>query len=206
MSASTRASRRGKSMAAAPINGYLVCGGFVPRHGFRTSGTAQVAGASMSAFGFAVAEDYRDVSAIAAADFLVTYTCDVHARCGATALLAVILVHGRPLACTAWHEFSARVSQRPWLGGAARAPRIHGRCSAASSLRIRRSSLTGSRSAMRRTAGCRLDAFEADDELYLCGVSRRESCPAAHPLSRRSAGIRGAALAGRGLRCRTTKR
>ncbi len=63
-------------MAAAPINGYLVCGGLYHDMDYARLELLKLLG-EHERIRVRVAEDYRDTNAIAAADFLVTYTCDV---------------------------------------------------------------------------------------------------------------------------------
>jgi type 1 glutamine amidotransferase len=63
-------------MAPAPINAYLVCGGLYHDMDYARLELLKLLG-EHEHIRVRVAEDYRDTSAIAAADFLVTYTCDV---------------------------------------------------------------------------------------------------------------------------------
>jgi type 1 glutamine amidotransferase len=63
-------------MATAPINGYLVCGGLYHDMDYARLELLKLLG-EYERIRVRVAEDYRDRDAIAAADFLVTYTCDV---------------------------------------------------------------------------------------------------------------------------------
>jgi type 1 glutamine amidotransferase len=63
-------------MATAPINGYLVCGGLYHDMDYARLELLKLL-AEHAQVRVRVAEDYRDCEAIAAADFLVTYTCGV---------------------------------------------------------------------------------------------------------------------------------
>ncbi|MEP6548843.1 MAG: ThuA domain-containing protein [Gammaproteobacteria bacterium] len=63
-------------MTVAPINGYLVCGGLYHDMDYARVELLKLLG-EHERIRVRVGEDYRDASAIAAADFLVTYTCDV---------------------------------------------------------------------------------------------------------------------------------
>ena len=63
-------------MADAPVNGYLVCGGSYHDMDFARLELLKLLG-EHERIRMRVGEDYRDTEAIAAADFLVTYTCNV---------------------------------------------------------------------------------------------------------------------------------
>ncbi len=63
-------------MATAPVNGYLVCGGLYHDMDYARLEILKLL-AEHEHIRVRVAEDYRDVAAIAASDFLITYTCDV---------------------------------------------------------------------------------------------------------------------------------
>jgi len=63
-------------MTSAPINGYLVCGGLYHDMDYARLELLKLLG-EHGRIRVRVAEDYRDREAITAADFLVTYTCDV---------------------------------------------------------------------------------------------------------------------------------
>ena len=63
-------------MAPAPVNGYLVCGGLYHDMDYARLELLKLLG-EHEHIRVRVAEDYRDCGAIAAADFLVTYTCNV---------------------------------------------------------------------------------------------------------------------------------
>jgi uncharacterized protein len=64
------------SMDNAPINGYLVCGGLYHDMDYARLELLKLLG-EHERIRMRVAENYADTAAIAAADFLVTYTCDV---------------------------------------------------------------------------------------------------------------------------------
>ncbi len=63
-------------MAATPVNGYLVCGGLYHDMDYARLELLKLLGEHES-IRMRVAEDYRDKAAIASAEFLITYTCDV---------------------------------------------------------------------------------------------------------------------------------
>ena len=63
-------------MAATPVNGYLVCGGLYHDMDYARLELLKLLG-EHDCIRMRVAEDYRDKKAIASADFLITYTCDV---------------------------------------------------------------------------------------------------------------------------------
>ncbi|MEP6884570.1 MAG: ThuA domain-containing protein [Gammaproteobacteria bacterium] len=63
-------------MPVTPINGYLVCGGLYHDMDYARLELLKLLG-EHERIRMQVAADYRDARAIAAADFLVTYTCDV---------------------------------------------------------------------------------------------------------------------------------
>jgi type 1 glutamine amidotransferase len=63
-------------MAPAPVNGYLVCGGLYHDMDYARLELLKLTG-EHEHIRMRVAEDYREGGAIAEADFLITYTCDV---------------------------------------------------------------------------------------------------------------------------------
>jgi uncharacterized protein len=63
-------------MSLGPVHGYLICGGRYHDMDYARLELLKLLG-EHERLRVRVAEDYRDVDAIAAADFLVTYTCDV---------------------------------------------------------------------------------------------------------------------------------
>jgi type 1 glutamine amidotransferase len=64
------------AMDNAPINGYLVCGGLYHDMDYARLELLKLLG-EHERIRMRVADSYADTAAIAAADFLVTYTCDV---------------------------------------------------------------------------------------------------------------------------------
>ena len=66
-------------MASAPVSGYLVCGGLYHDMDYARVELLKLAGEEPR-IRMQVGPDYRDGEAIAAADFLVTYTCNVIAQ------------------------------------------------------------------------------------------------------------------------------
>ena len=91
-----------------------------------------------------VAEDYRDGEAIANADFLVTYTCDVIPDASQKEVLEAFLSSGGR-----WFALHGTNSVLEYVKGRGGTPpaaiRDSWKCSAASSSRIRRSSHIASR-------------------------------------------------------------
>jgi uncharacterized protein len=81
-------------MAPAPVNGYLVCGGLYHDMDYARLELLKLLG-EQEHIRVRVAEDYRDCNAIAAADFLVTYTCDVIPKPAELAALQDFLSAGR---------------------------------------------------------------------------------------------------------------
>lgn len=63
-------------MVDSPVNGYLVCGGLYHDMDYARLELLKLLGESEK-IRVRVAEDYRDSVAIAASDFLITYTCNV---------------------------------------------------------------------------------------------------------------------------------
>lgn len=66
-------------MQNVPVNGYLVCGGLYHDMDYARVELLKLFG-EHDRIRMRVAGDYRDCDAIAAADFLVTYTCDVNPK------------------------------------------------------------------------------------------------------------------------------
>lgn len=81
-------------MATAPVNGYLVCGGLYHDMDYARLELLKLL-AEHEHIRVRVAEDYRDVEAIAASDFLITYTCDVIPAQAAQSALCDFLSTGR---------------------------------------------------------------------------------------------------------------
>ena len=80
-------------MSSGPINGYLVCGGRYHDMDFARLELLKLL-AEHERIRLRVGEDYRDADAIAAADFLVTYTCDIVPQPAERAALAGFLARG----------------------------------------------------------------------------------------------------------------
>jgi uncharacterized protein len=81
-------------MANAPVNGYLVCGGLYHDMDYARLELLKLLG-EHERIRLRVGEDYRDAEAIAAADFLVTYTCDVIPKPAEQEALGGFLAGGR---------------------------------------------------------------------------------------------------------------
>src|SRR5882757_10587738 len=81
-------------MAHAPVNGYLVCGGLYHDMDYARLELLKLLG-EHEHIRVRVAEDYSNRSAIAAADFLVTYTCDVIPNAAEQGALREFLSAGR---------------------------------------------------------------------------------------------------------------
>jgi uncharacterized protein len=81
-------------MPHAPVNGYLVCGGLYHDMDYARLELLKLLG-EHERIRVRVAEDYRDCSGIAAADFLITYTCDVIPKPAEQAALREFLSAGR---------------------------------------------------------------------------------------------------------------
>lgn len=80
-------------MATDPVNGYLVCGGLYHDMDYARLELLKLLG-EHERIRVRVAEDYRDSAAIAAADFLVTYTCNVIPKPSEMAALRSFLAQG----------------------------------------------------------------------------------------------------------------
>lgn len=80
-------------MAIAPVNGYLVCGGRYHDMDYARLELLKLLG-EHEHIRVRVAEDYGNLSALAAADFLVSYTCDVMPEPGQRAALGDFLAAG----------------------------------------------------------------------------------------------------------------
>ena len=81
-------------MANAPVNGYLVCGGRYHDMDYARLELLKLLG-EHDWIRMRVGEDYSDRDAIAAADFLLTYTCDVVPGAGEEAVLGKFLQAGK---------------------------------------------------------------------------------------------------------------
>jgi uncharacterized protein len=81
-------------MPPAPVNGYLVCGGLFHDMDYARLELLKLLG-EHEHIRVRVAEDYSNRSALAAADFLITYTCDVIPAPAEQAALREFLSAGR---------------------------------------------------------------------------------------------------------------
>ncbi len=81
-------------MANAPVNGYLVCGGLYHDMDYARLELLKLLG-EHEHIRVRVAEDYGNLRALAEADFLVTYTCDVMPEPKQRAALGDFLAGGR---------------------------------------------------------------------------------------------------------------
>jgi type 1 glutamine amidotransferase len=154
-------------MAAAPINAYLVCGGLYHDMDYARLELLKLLG-EHERIRVRVGEDYRDKSAIAAADFLVTYTCDVIPDAAQLESLQAFLSAGRRwLALHGTNSVLRFLKGRGWD-----APRTTPEFMAMLGSQflahppIAPYLVEVSDPSHPLVAG--LDAFEADDELYLC--------------------------------------
>lgn len=153
-------------MAAAPINAYLICGGLYHDMDYARLELLKLLG-EHERIRVRVAEDYRDKSAIAAADFLVTYTCDVIPDASQLESLQGFLSTGRR-----WFALHGTNSVLKFLKGRGwDAPRTTAQfMSMLGSQFLAHPPIAPywvevSDAAHPLVAG--IDAFEADDELYL---------------------------------------
>jgi type 1 glutamine amidotransferase len=154
-------------VAALPINAYLVCGGLYHDMDYARLELLKLLG-EHERIRVRVAEDYRDKSAIAAADFLVTYTCDVIPDAAELESLQAFLSAGRRwLALHGTNSVLKFLKGRGWD-----APRTTPEFIAMLGSQflahppIEPYLVEVSDPSHPLVAG--LDAFEADDELYLC--------------------------------------
>ena len=154
-------------MAKAAIDAYFVCGGKYHDIDYARLQLLGLLG-EHERIRTRMAEDYRDIEAIEASDFLVTYTVDVVPD-EATAL-AIARLRRRP--ASAGSRCTARIrccATSRAAAGKHRATRARSwRRSAASSSRTRRSHRIASRPPSPThplVAG--IEPFDADDELYL---------------------------------------
>jgi hypothetical protein len=153
-------------MAPAPISGYLVCGGSYHDMDYARLELLKLLG-EHEHIRVRVAEDYRDGSAIAAANFLVTYTCDVIPDAAQQeSLRAFLSAGGRWLALHGTNSVLRYLKGRGWD-----APRTAPEFMAMVGSQflahppIERYRVEVSDASHPLVAG--IDAFEVDDELYL---------------------------------------
>jgi len=154
-------------MATAPVNGYLVCGGLYHDMDYARLELLKLLG-EHEQIRMRVGEDYSDRGAIAAADFLVTYTCDVIPGDEELDALQTFLAAGRR-----WFALHGTNSVLRYLKGRGwDAPPQPARFTAMLGSRflahpaVEPYRVEVSDSSHPLVAG--IEPFEADDELYLC--------------------------------------
>jgi len=154
-------------MAHAAVNGYLVCGGLYHDMDYARLELLKLLG-EQEHIRVRVAEDYRDCAAIAAADFLVTYTCDVIPGPASQNALRDFLSAGRR-----WLALHGTNSVLRFLKGSGwDAPRIEPGFMAMLGSQflahppIKPYRVEVSDASHPLVAG--IESFEVDDELYLC--------------------------------------
>jgi hypothetical protein len=154
-------------MPHAPVNGYLVCGGLYHDMDYARLELLKLLG-EHEHIRVRVAEDYSNRSAIAAADFLVTYTCDVIPSAAEQGALREFLSAGRRwLALHGTNSVLQFLKGRGWD-----APRTETDFMAMVGSQflahppIAPYRVEVSDASHPLVAG--IEPFEADDELYLC--------------------------------------
>jgi hypothetical protein len=154
-------------MASAPINGYLVCGGLYHDMDYARLELLKLL-AEHERIRMRVGADYSDRGAIAAADFLVTYTCNVVPRADEQESLLSFLGAGRRwLALHGTNSVLKYLKGRGWD-----APRdspqfmamLGSQFLAHPAIEPYRVEVSDPLHPL--VAG--IESFEADDELYLC--------------------------------------
>lgn len=153
-------------MTLGPVNGYLICGGRYHDMDYARLELLKLL-AEHENVRVRVAEDYRDGEAIANADFLVTYTCDVMPNAAQEEFLRTFLsAGGRWLALHGTNSVLKYVKGRGWD-----APREHAGFMQMLGSQflahppIRPYRVEVSDAAHPLVAG--IEPFDADDELYL---------------------------------------
>jgi uncharacterized protein len=153
-------------MTRGPVNGYLICGGRYHDMDYARLELLKLL-AEHECIRMRVAEDYSDGEAIANADFLVTYTCDVMPDASQEGCLRTFLSSGgRWLALHGTNSVLKYVKGRGW-----HAPRKHAgfmemlgsQFLAHPPIRPYRVDVSDASHPL--VAG--IEPFEADDELYL---------------------------------------
>ena len=152
---------------AAPVNGYLICGGLYHDMDYARLELLKLLG-EHEQIRMRVGEDYSDRGAIAAADFLVTYTCGVIPGDEELDALQTFLAAGRR-----WFALHGTNSVLRYLKGRGwDAPPQPARFTAMLGSRflahpaVEPYRVEVSDSSHPLVAG--IEPFEADDELYLC--------------------------------------
>ncbi len=154
-------------MNSGPINGYLVCGGLYHDMDYARLELLKLL-AEHDRIRVRVGEDYRDREAIAAADFLVTYTCNVIPKPDELDALSRFLGEGRRW--LALHGTNSLLKYTKGLGWDAptESPRftrmLGSRFLAHPPIAPYRVEISEPEHPL--VAG--IEPFDADDELYLC--------------------------------------
>lgn len=154
-------------MASAPVNGYLVCGGLYHDMDYARVELLKLLG-EHARIRMRVGEDYGDRNAIAAADFLVTYTCNVLPDEEEQDTLQGFLAKGRRwLALHGTNSVLKYLKGRGW-DAPREAPRFMAMLGSQFLAHppIKPYRVEVSDSSHPLVAG--IEPFEADDELYLC--------------------------------------
>ncbi len=154
-------------MSTGPINAYLVCGGLYHDMDYARLELLKLLG-EHDRVRVRVGEDYRDHEAISAADFLVTYTCNVTPKPDEFGGLERFLAGGRRwLALHGTNSVLKFLRGRGW-DAPREAPQFHdmlgSRFLAHPPLSPYRVQISDPQHPL--VAG--LEPFEVDDELYLC--------------------------------------
>jgi hypothetical protein len=154
-------------MATAPVNGYLICGGLYHDMDYARLELLKLL-AEHAHIRVRVAQDYRDAGAIAASDFLITYTCDVIPEpAGQSALREFLSAGRRWLALHGTNSVLRFIKGRGWD-----APRTEPQFMAMLGSQfiahppIKPYRVEVSDASHPLVAG--IEPFEVDDELYLC--------------------------------------
>jgi hypothetical protein len=154
-------------MPPAPVNGYLVCGGLYHDMDYARLELLKLLG-EHEHIRVRVAEDYRDCSAIAGADFLITYTCDVIPKPAEQTALREFLSAGRRwLALHGTNSLLRFIKGRGWDAPRSEADfmgMVGSQFLAHPPLEPYRVEVSDASHPL--VAG--IEPFEADDELYLC--------------------------------------
>ena len=152
-----------------PLEAYLVCGGKYHDMDFARLELLKLL-AEHDQVRTRVAEDYRDTEAIAAADFLLTYTCDVRPSEEQQGVLRDFVEHGKRW--FALHGTNSVLVQDP--GGPFQTPRSHPVYMETLGSQflghppIAPYEVTRSAAHAGHELVAGIEPFEADDELYLC--------------------------------------
>jgi uncharacterized protein len=153
-------------MSELPVQGYLICGGRYHDMDYARLELLKLL-AEHERVRVRVAEDYRDGEAIAAADFLVTYTCDVIPDdAQETALRAFLGAGGRWLALHGTNSVLRYLKGRGW-----QAPPAASFMSMLGSQFLAHPPIVPYRveiSDPKHPLVAGIEPFEVDDELYLC--------------------------------------